>query len=115
MKQAVSFLLILSFVFSFSSAAFAQEEEKGGPLEKLLRGLTNIVTSPGEILDSVMEDRSGSGMAAGKSHGLLEGISRFFVKASAGVVEVGTFPVPWPNDYAPILDSTDGFKPGKSS
>ena len=112
MKRYVTILLIFAVALSFSTTAFAEGE---GPFEKLFRGLTNIVTSPGEILDSVMEDRSGTGMAAGKSHGLLEGISRFLVKASAGAVEVATFPVPWPNDYAPILDSTDGFKPGKGN
>ena len=108
MKRAISVLIAAAILLLVSSIAFAEGEP--GPIDKLTRGLTNIVTSPGEMLDSVMDDKTGVGMAAGKSHGLLEGISRFFIKATTGLVEVGTFPFPWPNDYQPILDSTEGFK-----
>jgi putative exosortase-associated protein (TIGR04073 family) len=108
MKRVISVLIVAAIVLSFSGAALAQDEY--GPLEKLTRGFTNVVTSPGEILDSVMTDRTGDGFAAGKSHGLLEGGSRFVVKCIAGLVEIVTFPFPWPNEYRPVLDETEGFK-----
>ena len=111
MKLFVSCLVVVAIALSFSCAAFA---EGRGPLEKFTTGVKNIITSPGEVLYSVMDDRTGSGMAAGKSHGLLEGASRFIVKLTTGVVEVATFPLPWPNSYDPILDSTEGFKTKKT-
>ena len=107
MKRLISVAVAAAIVCSFSLAAFA---EGRGPFDKLGTGLSNFITSPGEILDSVMEDRTGEGMAAGKSHGLLEGMSRFVMKMTTGIVEVATFPLPWPNDYEPILESTDPFK-----
>jgi putative exosortase-associated protein (TIGR04073 family) len=113
MKRVISVLIVTAMVLSFSGAAFSEGEP--GPIEKLTRGVTNVVTSPGEMLDSVMDDRAGVGMAAGKSHGLVEGVSRFFVKAIAGLMEIATFPFPWPNEYKPILDDTEGFKTKKPS
>jgi putative exosortase-associated protein (TIGR04073 family) len=106
MKKLVAVVILLSFVFC--SCAFA--DSKPGPIEKLNTGLWNILSSPGEILYSVTENRTGTGLLAGTSHGLLEGLSRFVVKGATGIVEVGTFLVPWPNGYRPILESTAGFK-----
>lgn len=105
MKKAISVFVILVLAVSFTQASYARNAG-----DKLQTGVINIVTSPYEILDSVMQDRTGKGFAAGKSHGLLEGMGRAFSKLVAGIIEVGTFPLPWPNDYKPILDNTEGFK-----
>jgi putative exosortase-associated protein (TIGR04073 family) len=103
-------LVITCVVFSFMSCPCVFAASGPGPVEKLNSGLWNILSSPGEILSSVTEKRKGTGILAGTSHGLLEGLSRFIVKGATGIVEVGTFLVPWPNGYEPILDSTEGFK-----
>jgi putative exosortase-associated protein (TIGR04073 family) len=121
MKKIIVYAVIISMTGFCGSVAMAQPPGSSseaypddlGPIDKLGTGLVNIVTSPGEILDSVMDNRTGSGMAAGLSHGLLEGITRFVIKGVAGIVEVGTFPLPWPNGYRPILSETEGFKEKK--
>lgn len=106
MKKLIVLVAVLSL--AFGSCAFAESEP--GPIEKLNTGLWNVLSSPGEILYSVTEKRTGTGLLAGTSHGLLEGLSRFVVKGATGIVEVGTFLLPWPNGYRPILESTAGFK-----
>lgn len=121
MKNITTIAVIMCMAVLFSACALAQPEgfyaedaeEQYGPMEKLGTGVWNIVSSPGEVLDSVMENRTGSGMAAGLSHGLLEGLTRFVIKGVTGVIEVGTFPLPWPNGYRPILAETEGFKENK--
>ena len=121
MKKIITFAVVVCMVALFAGIALAQPPEGSsasdssglGPIDKLGTGLLNIVTCPGEILDSVMDNRTGSGMAAGLSHGLLEGITRFVIKGVTGVIEVGTFPLPWPNGYRPILANTEGFKEKK--
>lgn len=109
MKKIV--VIAIAFSLAFGSYVFAEGEP--GPVEKLQTGLWNILSSPGEILYSVTEKRTGTGILAGTSHGLLEGLSRFIVKGATGIVEVGTFLIPWPNGYKPVLDSTEGFKDNK--
>ncbi len=104
MKKIFVCMVIISM--ALSPCAFA---ENPGPIEKLNTGLWNVMSSPGEIFSSVYENRTGTGLLAGTSHGLLEGLSRFVVKGVTGIVEVGTFLIPWPNGYSPILDSTAGF------
>ncbi|HPN72506.1 MAG TPA: hypothetical protein PKZ41_00750 [Candidatus Omnitrophota bacterium] len=103
-------LVVLAVVFSVMSGACAFAGSEPGPIEKLNTGLWNILSSPGEMLYSVKENRTGTGLLAGTSHGFLEGVSRFIVKGATGIVEVGTFLIPWPNGYRPILESTSGFK-----
>ncbi|MFA6636696.1 MAG: hypothetical protein WCV56_06310 [Candidatus Omnitrophota bacterium] len=109
MKKLTAFVIVFSLMLS--PCAFASSEP--GPVEKLNTGLWNILSSPGEILYSVTEKRTGTGLLAGTSHGLLEGLSRFIVKGATGLVEVGTFLIPWPNGYQPILESTESFKEKK--
>lgn len=109
MKKLIIAIFIV--LLMFNSCVFAASGP--GPVEKLNSGLWNILSSPGEILYSVTEKRTGTGILAGTSHGLLEGLSRFIVKGATGIVEVGTFLVPWPNGYQPILESTEGFKEKK--
>lgn len=106
MKKLI--VAVIAFSIMFCSCAFA--ESHPGPIEKLSTGLWNVLSSPGEMLYSVTENRTGTGLLAGTSHGLLEGLSRFVVKGVTGIVEVGTFLLPWPNGYDPILESTAGFK-----
>ncbi len=108
MKKVISIIVIAAIVVACGTPVFADEYN---PIKKLGRGLWNTLTAVGEIPTSVMEDRGGSGMIAGKTHGLIEGIGRFFVKTIAGAVEIVTFPLPFPNENKPILDSTESFKP----
>ena len=104
MKRFISLLVITAVVLSFSSGAFA---EGNGPLEKLGRGVLNVVTSPAEIFTSVADNEAGTGMIAGKTHGFIEGIGNFGLKLLTGLVDVATFPLPWPNGYEPMLESSE--------
>ena len=104
MKQFISFLVITAVILSFAAGAFA---EGNGPLEKLGMGIINVVTSPAEIFTSVADNEAGKGMIAGKTHGFIEGIGNFGVKLLTGLIDVATFPIPWPNGYDPMLESSE--------
>lgn len=71
---------------------------------KLLRGLTNIVTSPGEIPKQMVltiRDRGGLGVPLG----FLKGIGMTVMRVGIGAWETVSFPAPnsMDGDFAPIL------------
>jgi putative exosortase-associated protein (TIGR04073 family) len=72
---------------------------------KLLRGLTNIVTSPAEIPKQITVTTRDRGAAIGPVLGLFKGLGMTLMRAGFGILETVTFPLP--NDiegsFAPIL------------
>jgi len=80
------------------------------PLKKLGRGLANIISCPMEIPYRTGEANVANGPFAAATWGILEGIYRTLVRASVGVYEVVTFPLPWwPSNYGPIIDDPEFF------
>jgi putative exosortase-associated protein (TIGR04073 family) len=71
---------------------------------KLVRGLTNIVTSPAEIPKQIIITTRDCG-AIGPVLGLFKGIGMTIMRAGFGVWETVTFPAPnsLEGDFAPIL------------
>jgi len=74
-----------------------------GALNKLARGVTNLVTGWVEVPKRVQETTGTSGAAAGFTWGLLRGAGHGFVRTAAGVYETVTFPFPAPPDYRPVI------------
>ena len=73
--------------------------------DKLKRGLTNIVTSPVEIIRNVYIDSSRENIGYGLTFGLGKGIFQTVMRLGAGAVETLTFPFNFPDEFKdPIVE-----------
>lgn len=95
---------------SLSSNAFADSM-----FVKLGRGLTNIVTSPLEILvqplRTLLVDQK---VALSPAAGLFQGLYYTIARAISGAYDLVTFPVPVPKDYGSLIKPSTVFE-GASS
>ena len=80
-----------------------------GPVEKLSRGLSNVVTAPCEIPHQIGWVNDNSGFAAAASYGIVKGVCMTGVRALVGVYEIATFPIPAPGNFEPILTDPEFF------
>ena len=74
-----------------------------GPLQKLSRGLANMVTGILEIPRNVWIMRYERGRLAAATGGLLKGVWFTGTRVLAGAYDVATFPIPLPFHYEPVL------------
>ena len=95
---AVISVLIISLV-CIQSPCFAQNM-----LRKLGRGVSNVATSVFEIPKSIQEIFYEEGVVAAGTYGIIDGIYKCLLRTVVGVYEVVTFPIPFPADYAPIVE-----------
>ena len=77
--------------------------EDYGPVDKLGRGLANMVTGVLALPGSIAEGAHENG-ASGAAVGLGKGIARTIARELVGVYEFVTFPLPVPRGYRPILE-----------
>ncbi|MFH0840264.1 MAG: exosortase system-associated protein, TIGR04073 family [Candidatus Omnitrophota bacterium] len=98
--------VVLIGLFSIQSTCFAQNM-----LRKLGRGLANVATGAIEIPKAIQDTFYDEGPVAAGSWGLIDGIYKFFARTLVGVYEVVTFPIPFPADYAPIVEPEFLFSP----
>ena len=109
--------LMLMGVFAVTSLQAQQlsaspENEKGAivlkPLEKLGRGIANVVFSPAELFIQMYEVKNRAGGIAGITYGPLRGVAFVLARIGVGVVDIVTFPFPLPN----CPETPEGFGPG---
>lgn len=96
-------VVLLAFVLLQAAPAHAAIE--GGPIRKLGRSVTNLLTGWLELPFQIMQttERSGSfmGMTEGFGRGLVWGVGRTLV----GAIELVTFPIPNPTTgYGPVIE-----------
>jgi len=101
MKKVIAILLITMLA---ASSVYAD-----GPVDKLGRGLANIVTSPFELAKGMADEGDENGMFAGWTVGILKGLIGVVKRAGVGAFETVTFPVPVPAGYKPILTDPTFF------
>jgi hypothetical protein len=87
-------LLVVAFVVVFSVMPRVYAD---GPVDKLGRGLVNILMSPAELFHPSEELRKPDDNIGSR-------FGNFLYRAGIGIVEVATFPIPIPEDYGPIID-----------
>jgi len=104
MKILIRLLVVVAMIFAFTGAAYA-----GTPLEKLGRGVANVITCPIELVAGIVDTSNESGPMAGCTIGVLKGTFNIVRRAVVGVYEVVSFPVPVPEDYAPIITDPEYF------
>ncbi len=103
MSKIIAIMLV--FVLAASGMVYAQTSTTdNNPATKLGRGILNILDALIEIPGTMMRESTEKGAAAGMTTGLFAGIVNTVVRAIVGVYEAGTFPLPIPSGYEPILD-----------
>jgi putative exosortase-associated protein (TIGR04073 family) len=111
MRKIFMCLFLFVLALSFSAPAWALETEAFPPLVKLGRGLANVVTCPLEVPKNMGDANQANGIFASMTWGLLQGVADTLIRGVVGVYEVATFPIPFPQEYAPILTDPEYFLP----
>jgi len=100
--------LALAAMMLLSSPAHAQLERRDSDFDKMLhklgRGIVNVLTGwieiPKEIAEAWRETDPVSGFVVGG----IKGIGYTIVRTVAGFYEILTFPMPFPENYGPIIE-----------
>jgi putative exosortase-associated protein (TIGR04073 family) len=103
-------LLLLLFVFGFTTAAMADIQDPPandyGPTRKLGRGLSNFFVAPAEIPVTLRQVNEAEGNSAAFGYGMVRGFGRSGARHIAGFLEIVTWPFPaWRQSYYPLLPS----------
>ena len=115
-KKCLVLLFILSSV-CFAPQCFAQDEQdavygnQSGPLEKLGRGVINIVCGPLELAIQPLEVAEAKGNLAGLSYGLFRGVAMTVARVCVGVTDIVTFYMPLPGCTDDAEDVGWGYGP----
>ncbi len=104
MKKASVLVLALLIVVTTTSVSFADTA-----VQKLGRGVANILTSPLEIPKGIEDATKEDGFVAGVTWGVAEGLLDFVKRLAVGAYEVVSFPIPLPKHYKPILTDPEYF------
>ncbi|MFH0984896.1 MAG: exosortase system-associated protein, TIGR04073 family [Candidatus Omnitrophota bacterium] len=104
MKKTVLFLAAaLIFSCAQAHAVLKDEMDSGKALDKLGRGVANVITGPGEVLyqmPGAME--SSPDYISGFVKAIGRGIKYGFLRTGAGIYDIATAPFPGPSKYKPI-------------
>ena|SRR3989338_7252754 len=104
MKKILAIILIFSCAIGVATPLYGDDAVK-----KLGRGMSNVITSPWEILEQMKRVNNSDGPIAAATVGVLKGIVMTGIRAAVGVYEVATFPIPFPRGYRPILRDPEFF------
>ncbi len=108
MKQEfVKALILVLFIGAFAMPqAYSDTDLVDDAWEiKFSRGLINLVTSPAEIFRTIRVTSNQDGLPRGLTIGVIKGLSRFIMRAGAGIVEILTFPFDYPNaTKSPLME-----------
>ena len=98
-------LLLLALLILVSQNAFSAEIESSGPLRKLQRGFVNIALCPMDITTELAKEKSENSdlMLPSYVSGAFRGVAFAGGRALAGVYDIVTFPIPFPKEYAPLV------------
>lgn len=102
MKKIITVCLVLMLIVNMAAPAYCQ-----GPLRKLGRGVSNIFTCFLEIPGRIRETYRQSDIVTAIGLGVPKGVVMTFFRLVYGVYETVTFPLPFPEDYEPILSDPE--------
>jgi len=104
MKRILVVLVVVALVLGMAIPAYC-----GTMVEKLGRGIANVITCPMEIFNQISKANQENGWVAASTYGLLKGVIMTPVRAVVGAYEIVSFPIPLPQDYEPILTDPQYF------
>lgn len=109
--KRISFLCALALLLLFTQNAAAQSPyadplraERYTMADKLQRGAVNVLTFWGEVPRNVAREWEKTDPGTAFFVGGFKGLALGFGRLVTGVYEVVTFPVPFPNDFGPIME-----------
>ncbi len=105
MKKLALFLAVaLAFSSAYAEAALVEKMNSEKALTKFSRGVTNVATSPGELVTQVpVAMEQSPDYLTGFIMSLGRGIGYMLLRAGAGIYDIATFPFPGKTDYKPII------------
>ena len=108
MKKMMVIAVIGCLVFTAAAIVpDAQAEETA--LTKLGSGFMNILDAPFEIPGTMLRTGKLEGVPNALTKGVLMGALNTCVRLLAGVYEVATFPLPFPDGYGPVMKDSPQF------
>ena len=119
MKKFVLFLAVMLVLASVHAQAdsVVNKMDSNKALTKFSRGATNIVTSPGEVINQMpVAMEQSPDYLTGFIMGVGRGIGYSLLRLGAGIYDVATFPFPGPTNYkATIKPETIADKVGETT
>ena len=102
MQKTIKVLFV--FCVAVSMIGMATQCYAQDPMNKLGRGLANVLTGWVELPKNVYDTSVEENVLSGLTMGLAKGVGMTIVRTGAGVFETVTFPFPIPEDYEPVLE-----------
>ena len=105
MKKLALFLAVACLLSGVrAEAALPEKMNSAKALEKLGRGVSNIATGPGELVNQMPVGMEKSqDYITGFVVSMGRGIGYALLRVGAGIYDVATFPFPGPTNYKPIM------------
>ncbi len=103
-----AFVFLAAIVAAVPAFAADGTEHAGNPGEKLARGVVNATTGWLEVPKETARGAQEAG-PPGLIGGLFKGVAMGVTRTVVGGVEIGTFLLPIPNGYEPILKPATVF------
>lgn len=110
-----SALLALVISMVLTTQAVAGELTSSSPGQKALRGAANLTL--GLFIEwpkTICYEAREQGPLVGIPAGFLAGFGLALMRMGVGAYELATFPIPFPDDYKPILSPRYPFEPGRT-
>jgi putative exosortase-associated protein (TIGR04073 family) len=101
-----AFLVVLAILFLTTTIApcFAADAAKGDPGRKLGRGAINTILGFWEVPKTMYSVTKEKNIFVGLTWGLIKGVAMGLVRTAVGLYDVITFPIPYPEDYKPVIE-----------
>jgi len=110
-KRIVILILVMAVACVCVDRAYASWYQD--VTHKLGRGLTNLVTSPIELGNTLEYEVEKYGIYRGIPFGVLKGLVQATGRIIVGLYEVLTFPIEYPADYKVIMEPEFVFVGGR--
>ena len=103
-KRMLILVMVFLGVAVCTTDSYAYEYKETNAVGKLIRGILNVVSSPFEILKHIYTEGHNENIVSGMTIGLGKGVIGALLRLGAGVVEILTFPLNFPDEYKdPII------------
>lgn len=96
--------LTLLLMVSFAMPVMAADSYGENTAEKATRGGANILTGWLEVPKQIYQASREYNVLVGITFGTVNGVAHTVARTGAGVYETGTFLIPAPPDYEPVME-----------
>jgi putative exosortase-associated protein (TIGR04073 family) len=97
-KKILSLAIVMMLAASLATPGYCDTA-----IQKLGRGLSNALGAPYELFIQPCKQNSERGMTSAIVVGIPKGVAMTLVRELAGLYEIGTFLIPIPPCYKPIM------------